>query len=382
MSTAPAKMEAMTQDSWFKQLSDLLALPDHLAGQRLPTIKDEPWKFTPISGALKAVPVQQAALQCDTVGFVTTEQSTGSVATINQDVPTETGLLPALIPYNTKGHSFIANPQPSAKVVNLSQDISALEAGISMTRTVASAAAGQSVTLIERAGSRAAHWLNQLHQITVQRDAVFTHIVVHDGSDDAIVTRHEQVRVEEGGRYTALHIMKETGLVRQETTIDLIGAHAQGQVYGLTLGCAKNLLDQTILIRHMAPDCQSDQFVRTILADRAQGVFQGKIYVDRIAQRTDGYQLSNTVLLSPMAAMHGKPELEIYADDVKCSHGSTTGPIDGDALFYLQSRGLGEDDARRLVLQAYCAEVIDRLQDEHLRQLALESVEAWLARHL
>ena len=112
--------------------------------------------------------------------------------------------------------------------------------------------------------------------------------------------------------------------------------------------------------------------------DKAHGVFQGKVHVFENAQKTDGYQLSNTILLSENAQMDTKPELEIYADDVQCSHGATTGQLDEEPLFYLRSRGLNEKEARFLLMQAFIAEIVEKVDDEGYRQIIQDKVETWL----
>jgi Fe-S cluster assembly protein SufD len=136
--------------------------------------------------------------------------------------------------------------------------------------------------------------------------------------------------------------------------------------------------DTTILVEHKAPRCKSNQFYRSILDDKSRGVFQGKVHVHQIAQKTDGYQLSNTLLLSPEAEMDTKPELEIYADDVKCSHGATTGQLDEEPLFYLRSRGLSAAEARMLLVQAFVDEVADKIVDEKFQSSVKESCTQWL----
>ena len=111
--------------------------------------------------------------------------------------------------------------------------------------------------------------------------------------------------------------------------------------------------DFTTVVAHKAPNCPSRQTVKSVLSGLARGVFQGRIEVDRIAQKTDGYQMSQALLLSPHAEMDIKPELRIYADDVKCSHGATIGALDENQVFYLRSRGIPEAEARSLLIRAF-----------------------------
>jgi Fe-S cluster assembly protein SufD len=120
--------------------------------------------------------------------------------------------------------------------------------------------------------------------------------------------------------------------------------------------------DFTTVVKHDAPSCTSRQTVKNVLAGRSQGVFQGRIEVARVAQKTDGYQMNQALLLSPDAEVDTKPELEIFADDVKCTHGATVGRLDQMALFYLVSRGIGADVARRLLTYAFAADVLETIE--------------------
>ena len=123
-----------------------------------------------------------------------------------------------------------------------------------------------------------------------------------------------------------------------------------------------------VKINHLAENTQSYQFSKSIIDGTAKGVYQGKIFVDQIAQKTNGYQLIKSVLLSDQCTFHSKPELEIYADDVKCSHGATVGQLDPDALFYMRSRGIRENTSRMLLMYAFAAEVINKIQIDPLRK--------------
>jgi Fe-S cluster assembly protein SufD len=169
---------------------------------------------------------------------------------------------------------------------------------------------------------------------------------------------------------------------RHQIQADLEGVNGFVSFNGLNLLGGKQHGDTTILINHRAAHCNSNQFYRSLLTDEAHGVFQGKVHVFEGAQKTDGYQLSNAILLSDKAVMDTKPELEIYADDVKCSHGATTGQMNEEPLFYLRSRGLSEKEARLLLIRAFVDEVVDKIEDEKLKAQIEKDVEAWLAQAL
>ncbi|MCC6008932.1 MAG: SufD family Fe-S cluster assembly protein, partial [Rhodobacteraceae bacterium] len=138
--------------------------------------------------------------------------------------------------------------------------------------------------------------------------------------------------------------------------------------------------DDTVFVTHGAPDCESRQVFKKVLRNGAVGVFQGKILVRSEAQRTDGYQISQGLLLDEDSQFLAKPELEIYADDVKCSHGSTVGAIDEEALFYLISRGVPRADAQNMLLLAFLSEAIEEVESEVLREDLVSRLEAWLTR--
>jgi Fe-S cluster assembly protein SufD len=193
------------------------------------------------------------------------------------------------------------------------------------------------------------------------------------------------VHVNAGAFYRNFSLVKDTRLVRNDIDVTLDGKLAQCELNGVMLLRDAEHADTFTHITHAAPHGTSRQLYKTIVKDRAKGTFQGKIIVAKDAQKTDGQQLSRALLLSDMAEMNAKPELEIYADDVSCSHGSTVGDLDADALFYLRARGLSTTDAHALLLRAFINEVIDITQDvgetthasHHNADLKL-SVDTWL----
>ena len=169
--------------------------------------------------------------------------------------------------------------------------------------------------------------------------------------------------------HTDTFVLTLTGaLTRSEVNARLIGRGGDLRVSGGYVGDGRRHIDNTSLIDHAVPDCRSRQVFKGVLDDASRGVFQGKIIVRRDAQRTDGYQLNRALLLTRKAEIDSKPELEIYADDVKCSHGATAGEIDNDALFYLRARGIPERTARRLLVEAFLAEVLEEIGAEPVRE--------------
>ena len=157
-------------------------------------------------------------------------------------------------------------------------------------------------------------------------------------------------------------------LLRNNLNIGLKGENIETHLNGFYMLNGKELFDNHTLVDHFVPNCQSNEIYRGILAGKSTGVFNGRVFVHRDAQKTNGYQSNNNILLSDDATMNSKPELEIYADDVKCSHGSTTGQLDDDAVFYLRARGLDEFGATALLLTAFAGDVLKAISSESLRE--------------
>ncbi|MGE5610940.1 MAG: Fe-S cluster assembly protein SufD, partial [Bacillota bacterium] len=157
-------------------------------------------------------------------------------------------------------------------------------------------------------------------------------------------------------------------LVRNDLSVTLNGEGAEATINGLVVIGGDQHVDNHTLLRHEKPNCPSHELYKHVLDGRATGVFKGKIYVQKDAQKTDAKQTNKTLLLSDDATMNAMPALEIYADDVKCTHGSTTGPVDEEMVFYLQSRGMSYEAARHLLTYAFAADITRRIKVEPVRR--------------
>ncbi|MEO0793460.1 MAG: SufD family Fe-S cluster assembly protein, partial [Pseudomonadota bacterium] len=136
--------------------------------------------------------------------------------------------------------------------------------------------------------------------------------------------------------------------------------------------------DNTLRIDHAVPGCESRELFKGVLDDNARGVFQGKVIVQQIAQKTDGKQMAQALMLSPTCEFDSKPELEIYADDVVCGHGSTCAELDPDLVFYLRARGISEPEARALLMESFVGEAIDQIESEPVAEALTEVAQHWL----
>lgn len=158
------------------------------------------------------------------------------------------------------------------------------------------------------------------------------------------------------------------GNTRNDFEIDLRGEHCETMLAGMVIGSHEMHIDNNSVIRHLTPRSKSNQLFKYVLDDKSTGAFEGSILVADGAQFTEAYQSNRNILASTDARMHCKPQLEIYNDDVKCSHGATTGQLDNDALFYMRSRGIPEAEARTLLMQAFMVDVIDTVKINGLRE--------------
>ena len=187
------------------------------------------------------------------------------------------------------------------------------------------------------------------------------------------------VRVGAEAMFKSFTLASDASLVRNETMVTMAGENGGGHVAAGVMGRDHALIDNTVYVSHEAPHCESRQVVKNVMDGDSKAVFQGKIYVKEGAQKTDGYQISQSVLLSERAEFNAKPELEIYADDVMCSHGSTTGALDERALFYLRSRGVTLPEAEAMLVAAFVDEAIMEISDEGLQDIMRAAVDGWMA---
>jgi Fe-S cluster assembly protein SufD len=182
-----------------------------------------------------------------------------------------------------------------------------------------------------------------------------------------------QARQSRDSHYTSFSFVSGASLSRVNIYTVMAGPGATATLDGLYLADGTQHLDQQTQIVHQAPNCASHEVYTGILDGEAHGVFNGKVYVHPEAQKTDGKQTNNNLLLSPHAQADTKPQLEIFADDVKCTHGATVGRLDDTAMFYLRSRGLPAGEARTLLTYAFAAEVLERIAEPAVRE-GLESL--------
>lgn len=225
------------------------------------------------------------------------------------------------------------------------------------------------LTLVEIATGQGAYLHNPVARIELSRGARLTHVRLQQESPDAYYLGEVRARIAEAASYDSFTLTTGAALSRAEIHAELAGPQGHAALNAAQLLGGTQHADFTTVVSHAAPHCASRQTVKNVLAGKSRGVFQGKIEVARAAQKTDGYQMNQALLLSPDAEIDSKPQLEIYADDVKCSHGATVGELDGDQLFYLTSRGIPAAEARQMLVHAFLADALDLITHDGARAL-------------
>ncbi len=239
---------------------------------------------------------------------------------------------------------------------------------------------GAEVTLVET-GPAAARF-SKLLEVEVADGGAFHHVRAQGRDHERRAVTHCFARVGAEAVFKSFTLTFNGVLTRNECVLEIVGDNATAHVAGACVGDGRDFHhDDTVFVTHDAVNCESRQVFKKVLRNGATGVFQGKILVKEGAQKTDGYQISQSLLLDDDSQFLAKPELEIYADDVACSHGSTSGAIDEDALFYLRSRGVLPDDARNLLTLAFLAEALEEIDNEALADDLRDRLEGWLTRH-
>ena len=239
---------------------------------------------------------------------------------------------------------------------------------------------GARLTVVEVSAGQGVYLLNTVAEIHVAEGAHLTHIRLQDEAATAFHVSTTYADVVAGGTYDSFTLNLGGRLSRTEVHTQLSGPGASAHLNAAQILAGSQHADFTTVVSHTAPSCSSRQTVKNVLAGRSRGVFQGKIEVARHAQKTDGYQMNQALLLSPYAEVDSKPELEIFADDVKCSHGATVGELDAEQMFYLRSRGIPDAEAKSTLVRAFLAEALDAVTDETIRGLLETAVEQWWER--
>src|SRR5262245_57467791 len=387
----------------------------------IPTIRNERWKYTNLS-ALAAIAFEPAAAEVASGSPVALPPPIGGYRAVFVDgvyrVDLSTGILPQGVTLTSLRELIGRHPDrarallgeldsgPDAlaalnlafardgHVVEVARDV-VVETPIELlhlstpsaapsahhTRNAIVVGRGASATILETFLHEAAtvYWSQPVTEVRVGAGAVLRHYKDQNEGSKAFHTAANEVRVFENGRYESFVLTTGAALSRNEIAVVLDGAGASCRLDSAYLARGRQHVDNTTAIVHAKPHTASAEVYKGVLDDQARGVFQGRTVVEKDAQKADGRQLNKTILLSDRAEIDTKPELEILADDVKCSHGAAAGELDEDALFYLRARGIDQVAARHMLVEAFVAEALENIPEGAIRAAFERRIGRWMA---
>ncbi len=254
------------------------------------------------------------------------------------------------------------------------------EPASAVTRHRVTIGAGARVTLVERhvSGDGVALHANMVTDLNVAEGAEANWVIVQEHGDQATHLAQLNITLAARAKLTIMLLNRGGSLVRQEISVDSTGPLSELKIRGVNLVGDESHVDVTTVLAHHARDTVSTEIFRNVVQGSGSGVFQGQINVAQLAQKTDAKMACNSLLLSDAAEFSAKPELEIFADDVQCGHGATVTDIDEDHLFYLRARGIGEKEARDLLVKAFVESIFEELENEAIADALNDRIEDWL----
>lgn len=225
-------------------------------------------------------------------------------------------------------------------------------------------------------------WVNSVTEVYAEENAQVNHYVLQSGLAKTRVVNHTEITQHTNSLYNNYTItLPGADLTRNNLNVNLIETTTETHLFGLYLATGQQLVDNHTSVDHRKPNCFSNELYKGVLSGNAKAVFNGKIFVHQEAQKTNAFQQNNNMLLSDKAVVDSKPQLEIFADDVKCSHGSTIGQFNPEALFYLRSRGISESSARSLLVSAFAFDVVNKIKitalRSHIEKLINQNLSNW-----
>jgi Fe-S cluster assembly protein SufD len=249
-----------------------------------------------------------------------------------------------------------------------------------LPRTLIYVSAGADIQIAEHYISMGQHesFTNQVTEIIVEKDAIVNYYKIQNEGPTASQVSTTHFRQIGKSLTNATTISLSGALVRNNLNMVMEAEYGESHMYGLYLLDGKTHVDNHTIVDNVKPNCFSNELYKGIMDGESSGVFNGKIFVQVDAQKTNAYQSNKNVLLTDTASVNTKPQLEIYADDVKCSHGCTVGKLDEEAMFYLRSRGISEKNAKSLLLHAFAVDILDNIKTEPLRDYVDKLISARL----
>ena len=231
-----------------------------------------------------------------------------------------------------------------------------------------------SLSLVDfyKSESNIKYFNNTIHNYTINKNSILKKFSINAVLDNSYNYNSTKVNSYYNSIYENFILSLGPNLIKNEIHCNLLENYASCFINGIMFLDNDQHHELKTNINHMHENCKSSQLIKSVLLDNSNGTYQGKIYVNKSAQKTNGYQLSKALILSEKSEFNSKPELEIYADDVKCSHGSTTGNIDENSIFYLMSRGLTKDQANKMIVEGFLNEAIETITVSDIKMLILQ----------
>ncbi len=249
------------------------------------------------------------------------------------------------------------------------------ENSMSQPRILVNVGKGSKAAIAQTFEGNAAGFTNAVSEVFIAENARLDWFKMEFEPESRFHHSADYARVDGGGHFSIVTIPKYTGWIRNNLYIKMAGSNAFARLNGLCQLNGKQHVDNNTFVDHAVAHCDTSELYKYILSDESTGVFNGKVNVRQDAQKTNAFQQNNNLLLSNDAQIYSKPELEIYADDVKCSHGSTTGQMDEEAIFYLQSRAIGKSEAQKMLLGAFAGEVLDQIEHDAVRNHLINNLD-------
>lgn len=317
-----------------------------------------------LAGALRSAPAKVAE------GLTALGAADDAVITLNTAFMTD-GAIVRIAPE--------ANPAKPLLLVFLR---AGAEGQFTVVRNVISAGEASKVTLIEAhvalPGASVEGQVNALTSLTAAKGAQVAHIKVAADLGKAVHLSNWDVTLEADATYRGFQYTSGQSLARNQIAVRYDGEGGKLDLSGAFLVRGREHVDTTLVVDHAVPHCESRELFKGVLDDSGRGIFQGKVIVRPDAQKTDGKQMAQALMLSPDAEFDSKPELEIYADDVVCGHGTTSAELDEDLLFYCKARGIPEKEARALLIESFIGEALDKVEHEGVRSALTAMAREWL----
>jgi len=247
------------------------------------------------------------------------------------------------------------------------------------TRSLVAVGAGSRVSIVESFTGSGDYWRNDVVELRLAANAELTRVVVVEEGTNAVHLGEALATLGEAARLCSFVLLLSGRTVRHEATVRAEGKGTRSELSGAFLLSGRQEANILTTVDHAAPGGETREMFKGVAAGRAHGAFQGRITVRPGAQKVDAHQMSHNLVLGPRAAIDTKPELEIFADDVKCSHGAAVGDLDEAALFYLRARGIPGEEARRMLIEAFAREAVERVEQRPLREYLLSRLGRRLA---